>query len=80
MEVSGVPHCQGYGAVGDVSPVRKRSIVPLAGGTAHLNPVMAHGVEYQYTDGITILGEPGRSVPHEEGGGVPLLTGGVYLL
>ena len=45
VEVSGVPHLQGRGAVGDVSPVRERPIVPLAGRTAHPTRVVAHGVE-----------------------------------
>ena len=80
MEVSGVPHRQGRGAVGDVSLVRERPIAPLEGGTTHPTCVVDHMVEYQYTDGITILGEPRRSVPHEEGGGIHLLTGRVYLL
>ena len=45
VEVSGVPHRQGNGAVGDISPVREHPIVPLAGVTAHPTCIVAYGVE-----------------------------------
>ena len=45
VEVSGFPHRQGHGDAGDVSLVRERPIVPIAGGTSHPTRVLSHGVK-----------------------------------
>ena len=44
MEVGGIPHLQGRGTVGDISPVCKRPVILLAGGTAHPTCVMDDGL------------------------------------
>ena len=72
-----IPHIQGRGIIGDISPVCEFSVVPLAGGTAHPTLVVADEVQKRQMSGITMFGKPWRGVPQQEGGGVPLLTGGV---
>ena len=80
MKVSGFPHCQGRGALRNVSTVREHPINSLAGRLSHPTCLVAHIVEQQYSARIPILGDPGRSVPQEEGGGFTFLNCRVYFL
>ena len=80
VKVRGVPHHQGHGAVGHVSAGYKGPVAPLAGQSSYPPGVVTDVVEEIYAAVISILGDPRRRVPHEEGGRVSLLDGCVDLL